>query len=164
MKKGLIIFLVFAVVFVLVLAFSGIFNPQGTTVATLNVKTTNTTVIVKDSLDNVLSNEGSILTIGDTYTFEIIPNTSYKLTSLTLNNASILNELENNTYSFVCNGNISIVGVSTYIQSIQPNSETCSVTFYEVYEFGLPKDQQYLQTMIYDSNENLVACLNISES
>lgn len=164
MKNGLKIFLVFAVVLVLALAISGVFKTEKVG-ARLSVDTINTTVIVKDDMNNVLSNEGAILVVGDTYTVEIIPNTSYELSSLRLNNASIINELDNLTYTFVCNGSISLVAVSTYIQTIEPETETCSVTFFEIIDyFNNDKNHQYLQVMIYDINDNLVACLNYGES
>ena len=133
MKKGLIIFLVFAVVFVLVLAFSGIFNPKGTTLATLNVKATNTTIIVRDNTNNVIANN-DILEIGKTYNVTVIPKEDCILHILTINNTNYLNKLSNNKCSFICNENVTIKAISVVDSTLESPpvsgiTEVFSVTF-----------------------------------
>lgn len=170
MKKGLIIFLVFAVVFVLVLAFSGIFNPKGTTLATLNVKATNTTIIVRDNTNNVIANN-DILEIGKTYNVTVIPKEDCILHILTINNTNYLNKLSNNKCSFICNENVTIKAISVVDSTLESPpvsgiTEVFSVTFTgcKLLTGFQTSSIDDITLKLIDSSNTIVARLSVGDS
>ena len=115
MKKGLIVFLVFAVVLVIGLWF--IAEVKANEVNTkLTIDSANTSVVVKDSTGQQMSNNSNLV-LNATYTLVVMPDENYELKVLTLNEEDILPNLVDNTYSFVCNGAITIKVASALISS-----------------------------------------------
>lgn len=125
MKKGLIIFLVFAVVFVLALSVNGCFKTNS---YTLTVNTTNTTIIVRDKLNNVVNLNNGQLEHGKTYTIEIVAHNDYELKVFKVNELSQINNLVNNKFSFVCTQNTTIYAVSV-INRGEPDADTYSLMY-----------------------------------
>ena len=128
MKNGLKIFLVFAVVLVLALAFGGVFKSCGTTLYTLQVNSTNTTIIVRDNLNNVVNPNNGQLEPGETYTIEIVAHNDYELKVFKVNELDQINNLVNNKFSFVCTQNTTIYAVSV-INSGEPDADTYSLMY-----------------------------------
>ena len=115
MKKGFIVFLVFAVVLVIGLWF--IAEVKANEVNTkLTIDSANTSVVVKDSTGQQMSNNSNLV-LNATYTLVVMPDENYELKVLTLNEEDILPNLVDNTYSFVCNGAITIKVASALISS-----------------------------------------------
>lgn len=102
MKKGLIVFLVFAVVLVIGLMLTGVFSKPS--LYNLSVKSTNTTIVVKDNYGQVVSNNSASLESGETYTVTVTPYENCILQYFTINDINYINRLENNQCTFVCNG------------------------------------------------------------
>ena len=112
MKDNKIFWIIFAIAAVFLLAFSGIFKTAGATTATLSVSATNTSIVVKDNFNNVISNDAGALVVGDTYKVEIVENPSYDLKVFVVNGINELSNIENNQITFVCTGNVNITAVS----------------------------------------------------
>ena len=175
MNKKIIVFIVFLVSLVFLLTSTSIFNPQGTTSLTLNVTTANTTIIVKDNLGNVISNDKGIIKLGEDYTITIQPNSTYELKSLKLNGVSIVNDIVNSAYTFTCTGHTTIFAVSVLAGSngevVAPDLDEnqnpinyVSLNYYSCEPFIFYPSGATVDLMVYDQHYNLLDVLELGQS
>ena len=168
MKKGLIVFLVFAVVLVIGLLITGVFGKAEANTATLKVNATNTTIIVRDDQDQVMSNDNGVLIIGNTYSVEVLPNEAYILKQLMLNSVSQLSNLENGKFSFVCNGKTTITAAS--ITNPDVGDSTDDAQTYKSIKFSSCKEKlgNYVLTdivlQVQDEDKNVLAELRVGDT
>lgn len=117
MKNSTIFWIVFAIAAVLLLAFSGVFTTkEEKPLNILTIDSANTTIIVTDFAGTQIGDNSNLKT-GVTYTLSATANEGYELRVLTINEEDILPNLVNNTYSFVCNGSVTIKAASISISS-----------------------------------------------
>ena len=170
MKDNKIFWIIFAIAAVFLLAFSGIFKTAGATTATLSVSATNTSIVVKDNFNNVISNDAGALVVGDTYKVEIVENPSYDLKVFVVNGINELSNIENNQITFVCTGNVNITAVSvlnTENGGSENSQEIKSVKFSTCYEsnFGIKGSiVTDIVLQIKDSNKMALAELRLGET
>lgn len=168
MKKGLIVFLVFALVLVIGLLITGVFSK--TQLHDLSVKTTNTTIVVKDSAGTVIANNATSLEAGETYTVTVTPYEDCILQYLTINDTNYFKKLENNQCTFVCNGATIIKAISV-VDSALENPPVTGIT--QVYSAtykactvmspGVSKVDN-VTLILYDSTGSIVARLGVGET
>lgn len=168
MKKGLIILIVFSVVLALILGFSGIFKKEGISQTVLQVQATNTEYVVKDDSGNVIPNNSEIV-IGDSYTISLVENPEYELKTFKINGTSVLEKLENNQYTFTCNGTTMVTIISAVIV---PGGEVISNYSINFIKIKHPSALSMLNwselpdidLMVYDAYGNPLAQLDEGES
>ena len=168
MKKGLIVFLVFALVLVIGLLITGVFSK--TQLHDLSVKTTNTTVVVKDSDGEVVANNATSLEAGETYTITITPYEDCILQYLTINDTNYFKKLENNQCTFVCNGATIIKAISVVDSALEEPPVTGITQVYSatykactVMSPGVSKVDN-VTLILYDSTGSIVARLGVGET
>ena len=173
MKKGLIVFLVFAVVLVIGLMITGVFGKAEANTATLKVNATNTTIVVRDDQDQVISNDNGVLIIGDTYTVTVTPYDDCILQYFTINDINYFKKLENNQCSFVCNGNVSIKTISVVDPTLEEPPVAGVTTVYSATfsscqvagpSIGSVKNVDTITLILYDSTNSVVARLGVGET
>lgn len=172
MKKGLIVFLVFAVVLVIGLLITGVFGKAEANTATLKVNTTNTTIVVRDDQDQVISNDNGVLIIGNTYTVTVTPYDDCILQYLTINDINYFKKIENNQCSFECNGNVSIKAISVIDPTLEEPpftgiAEVYSVTYSACAVAGpgfSVRNVNDVTLILYDSTNSIVTRLGVGET
>lgn len=168
MKKGLIVFLVFAVVLVIGLLITGVFSK--TQLHDLSVKTTNTTIVVKDSAGTVIANNATSLEAGETYTVTVTPYEDCILQYLTINDTNYFKKLENNQCTFVCNGATIIKAISVVDNALE-NPPVTGITqvysaTYKACTVMSPSVSKVdnVTLILYDSTGSIVARLGVGET
>ena len=172
MKKGLIVFLVFAVVLVIGLLITGVFGKAEANTATLKVNATNTTIVVRDDQDQVISNDNGVLIIGNTYTVTVTPYDDCILQYLTINDINYFKKIENNQCSFECNGNVSIKAISVIDPTLEDPpftgiAEVYSVTYSACAVAGpgfSVRNVNDVTLILYDSTNSIVTRLGVGET
>ena len=171
MKSKSIFLILFFAVLAIVLTSCSIFKPNGNESTTLQVNATNTEVIVKDSLGNVVNNNGTI-TIGEDYTIILSENPDYRLIKFRINSTSVLNKLVNNQYTFTCTGPTNIDIASAYYSNNDDSEDIVIPTESYAIKYsscnGLienPSNKGFsIDLVVYDSSYNHIETLSVNDS
>ena len=171
MKSKTIFLILFFAVLDIVLTSCSIFKPNGNESTTLQVNATNTEVIVKDSLGNVVNNNGTI-TIGEDYTIILSENPDYRLIKFRINGTSVLNKLVNNQYTFTCTGATNIDIASAYYSNNDDSEDIVIPTESYAIKYsscnGLienPSNKGFsIDLVVYDSSYNHIETLSVNDS